>query len=152
MKSQLLAVTLIASVLVAALGALSIAEDEAEGYAVTCPVSGKEIDKEVKVDYKDGQVFFCCPGCPGPFKRDTAKFAAFANAQLVATGQYQAKACPITGKKINPETAVVVAGVKVAFCCNDCKGKVEKAEGPAKIELVFNDKAFEKGFEKPASE
>ena len=33
---------------------------------------------------------------------------------------------------------------KVYFCCDNCKGKVEKAKDDEKLELVFSDKAFEK--------
>lgn len=35
-----------------------------------CPVSGKPIDKEQYVDYKDKRVYFCCPHCPEAFKKD----------------------------------------------------------------------------------
>ncbi|MCC6475234.1 MAG: hypothetical protein IT514_15985 [Burkholderiales bacterium] len=129
------------------------AEDKADPLAgLKCPVSGKKINPEAKVAYKEGHVYFCCEGCPNAFKENTAKFAAKANHQLVASGQYSAKACPIAGKKINPETAIDVAGVKVAFCCNGCKGKATKVEGDDQIALLFSDQAFEKGFEKAKSE
>ncbi len=26
-------------------------------------------------DYKGRRYFFCCPGCPGPFKKDSGKYA-----------------------------------------------------------------------------
>jgi hypothetical protein len=55
--------------------------------------------------------------------------------------------CPITGKDLNPATVIDVGGVKVAFCCNNCKGKVSKAEGDEQLNLVFGDDAFKKGFE-----
>lgn len=127
------------------------AEDKADSLSgVTCPVSGKKINPEATADYKDGKVYFCCPGCPGAFAGNTTKFATKANHQLVATGQYVEKACPLAGKKLNPETAVDVGGVEVSFCCNGCKGKVEKAEGDAKLDLVFADAPFAKGFEKKA--
>jgi hypothetical protein len=129
------------------------AEDKADPLAaLKCPVSGKKINPEAKVAYKDGSVYLCCQNCPKAFEANTAKFAAKANHQLVASGQYTAKACPIAGRKINPETAIDVAGVKVAFCCNNCKGKAEKAEGDAQVDLIFNDVAFAKGFEKAKAE
>ena len=129
------------------------AEDKADPLAgLKCPVSGKAINPEAKVAYKDGNVYLCCNNCPKPFAANTAKFAAKANHQLVASGQYVEKACPFSGEKLNAETAVDVAGVKVAFCCEKCQGKVEKAEGDAQIDLVFNDAAFAKGFEKAAAE
>jgi hypothetical protein len=72
-----------------------------------------------------------------------------ANHQLAATKQYEQKTCPFSGGKLNPEIAVELAGTKIAFCCNNCKSKVEAAEDDeAKLELVFSDKAFTKGFKK----
>lgn len=125
------------------------AEDKADPLAaLKCPVSGKKINPEAKVAYRDGHVYLCCQGCPKAFEADTAKFATKANAQLVASGQYTEKACPLSGNKLNPETAIEVGGAKVAFCCNNCKGKVEKATPEEALEIVFSDKAFEKGFEK----
>ena len=121
------------------------AKDEAE-CKPKCPVSGKDADKAVAVDYKGGQVFLCCQGCPGAFKKDTAKYAAKANHQLVLTGQAKQSGCPFSGGKCDPETAIEVAGTKVSFCCNGCKGKATKVEGDAQVALLFGDKAFEKGF------
>lgn len=113
----------------------------------TCPISGKPINKSVAVDYKGGKVFLCCPGCTGAFKKNTAKYAAKANLQLVATGQAKQAKCPLSGNGCNPDTATDVAGVKVCFCCGGCKGKVAKTSGDEQIELVFGDKAFAKGFQ-----
>ena len=115
---------------------------------IKCPVSGKPIDKEIAADYKDAKVYFCCPGCPGPFEKDAAKFAAKANHQLVATKQYQQKACPISGHSVDKDVTAKVDGVKVAFCCPDCQGKVEKAKDPEKLALLFAEKPFKQGFEK----
>ena len=117
-----------------------------EKLAGKCPVSGKDIVKDASVDYKGAKVYFCCPGCPDAFKADTAKFAAKANQQLVQTKQATQEKCPLSGGKLNPDTAVKVGEVSVTFCCNMCKGKVEKAEGDAQRDLVFSDTAFEKGF------
>jgi YHS domain-containing protein len=151
MKARLFVAALAVAGLI--VGASLNGEDKADPLAgVKCPVSGKKINPEAKVEYKEGHVYFCCEGCPAAFKEDTAKFATKANHQLVATGQYTEKVCPITGNKLNAETAIDLGGAKVAFCCNNCKGKVEKAEGDAKLELVFSDKAFEKGFEKAKAE
>ena len=121
------------------------AADEKEFKAI-CPVSGKAALKDKSVDYKGGKVYFCCGGCPDAFKADTAKFAAKANQQLYATGQAKLEKCPLSGGKLNTETKIDVAGTPVCFCCNNCKGKVEKASGDEQLNLVFSDKAFEKGF------
>jgi hypothetical protein len=123
------------------------AEDKEEKYQAKCPVSGKDAIDTVAVAYKDAKVYFCCPGCPGAFEKDTAKYAAKANQQLVGTKQAVAVKCPIAGRPINAATAIDVQGVKVAFCCNNCKGKAAKASGDEQLELVFGDAAFKKGFE-----
>ena len=112
---------------------------------VKCVVNPKANAKEANaVDYKGGKVFFCCQNCPKAFEKDTAKFAASANHQLVATGQAKQVKCPFSGGPINEETAIDVKGVKVAFCCEKCQGKAK--ESTEQVELIFNDKAFEKGF------
>lgn len=125
---------------------LAAAEKKAESKA-TCPVSGKAADESTTVEYKGAKVHLCCPGCVEPFKKDTAKFAAKANHQLVVTKQAKLVKCPLSGGKLNPETAIEVAGVKVCFCCNNCKGKVAKASADEQVQLVFGDEAFAKGFE-----
>ncbi len=111
-----------------------------------CPVSGKAADMAVAVDYNGGKVYMCCPGCPGVFKKDTAKFAAKANQQLVVTGQAEQVGCPLSGGKVNADTTVELCGVKVGFCCNGCKGKATKAEGDVQLAMLFGEKAFKKGF------
>ncbi|TWU22500.1 YHS domain protein [Novipirellula galeiformis] len=117
---------------------------------VKCVIAPKPADASKSADYKDAKVYFCCNGCAGKFAKDTEKFATKANHQLVATKQYEQKACPISGRDLNPETATEVNDVKVTFCCNGCKGKVEKAEGDAKVNLVFGEKSFAKAFKKTA--
>jgi YHS domain-containing protein len=115
---------------------------------IKCPVSGaqaKDIAGSSR-DYKGAKVYFCCDNCPRAFDKDTAKFATKANKQLVDTKQAEEVKCPLSGQDLNPDTAIEVAGTKVCFCCNMCKGKVEKAKGDEQLDLVFGDKAFEKGF------
>lgn len=120
---------------------------------VKCVVAPRAAKADKSADYKDGKVYFCCGNCAGKFAKDSKPFAVKANHQLVATKQYEQKVCPFSGGPLNPETAVKLAGTKVAFCCENCQGKVEKAEDDeAKLKMVFNDKAFEKGFAKAKSE
>lgn len=95
-------------------------------------------------DYKGGKIFFCCSGCCGKF--DAEKNAVAANRQLVATKQYKQTSCPFSGAVCNAEQKTSVDGVEVCFCCAACKTKVEKAESPAKADLVFSNKAFEKAY------
>ncbi|MCA9267999.1 MAG: hypothetical protein KDA41_05985 [Planctomycetales bacterium] len=115
---------------------------------VTCPLSGKAVKADAKAAYKDGEVYFCCENCPKAFAANTAKFASKANMQLVSTGQYKQKACPLTGRDLNPEMTVDVGSSKVTLCCGGCKGKASKLEGDALVDCLFNDKSFEKGFAK----
>jgi YHS domain-containing protein len=125
------------------------AEDAPE---LKCPVSGHPASKEHAAEHNGGKVYFCCENCPKAFAANTKKFAAKANAQMVQDGQFKQVKCPLEGKPVNPAAVVEVAGVKVAFCCAGCKSKVAKAKGARQINLVFNDKAFEKGFEKVAAD
>lgn len=115
---------------------------------VKCVVAPRDAKPNQSAEYKDGNVYFCCGNCAGKFAKDSKAFATKANHQLVATKQYKQKACPLSGGDLNPETAIKVAGTKVAFCCNNCKGKVEAAEGEKQLEMVYADKAFEKAFKK----
>ncbi|HAL14604.1 MAG TPA: hypothetical protein DCP67_12390 [Planctomycetaceae bacterium] len=136
-------------ILIASVALVQAADEKAKKVELKCVVSGKAIDKTKTVDYKGGKVYFCCGGCPGAFKKDTAKFANKANHQLVASGQFIQKNCPFAGKPANATKTVEVSGVKVAFCCGGCQGKASKADD--KVALVFNDAAFKKGFAlKPA--
>lgn len=114
--------------------------------AAKCPVMGEAIDKSVSINYKGGRLYFCCQDCVGKFKKDTAKYAAKANVQLVLTGQAKQSACPFTGKKLDPSTEIKVGDVAVAFCCNACKGKATAAADDQRLEMVFGDKAFDKAF------
>jgi YHS domain-containing protein len=118
----------------------------AEEFKAKCPVSGAAAKKESSVDYKGGKVYFCCDGCPAKFTKDTAKYATKANQQLVVTGQAKQEKCPLTGNKLNPATVTEIGGVKVCFCCDNCKGKVAKASADEQVKMVFGDAAFAKAF------
>ncbi len=130
--------------------ALGFAADEKKA-DLKCPVSGKPALTEHAVDHNGGKVYFCCPNCPKAFEKDTAKFAEKANAQLVASGQAKQTKCPLTGRPLNAEQKVTVAGVEVQFCCMNCKGKVAKADEAEQAKLVFSDAAFKKGYEVKAA-
>ncbi|RLS50482.1 MAG: hypothetical protein DWH87_01925 [Planctomycetota bacterium] len=110
-----------------------------------CPVSGKACNPAKHADFAGGKVYFCCDNCAGAFKGDSAKFSAKAHQQMVSTGQLTQKCCPLSGGATKPETKLAVGDAEVTFCCNNCKGKVEKASDEEKVKLVFgSDKnAFE---------
>jgi len=132
-------------------GATVVAADvDLEG--VKCVVAPKAASEGKSAEYKEGKVYFCCGGCAGKFAKDTAKYAAKANHQLVATKQYEQKACPLSGQPTDASKSTKVAGKAVAFCCGNCLAKVEgAADEAAQIKLVFSDKAFGKGFAKKKS-
>lgn len=140
-----------AAVAVAVVSYSSVRADDAP--ELKCPVSGHAVaSKEHAVEHNGGKVYFCCDQCPAAFAANTKKFAAKANAQMVQDGQFKQVKCPLQGKPVNPQAVVEVAGVKVAFCCNGCKSAVAKARGARQVNMVFNDKAFKKGFEKVAAD
>ena len=142
-------VTSVLAVLLVAGATVIAAEVDLKG--VKCVVADKAANPEKSAKYKDGEVYFCCGGCQGKFAKDAKKYAVKANHQLVATKQYEQTKCPFSGGKLNPETAIKLAGTEVTFCCNNCKGKAEGAkDDAARLELVYNDKAFGKAFQKVA--
>ena len=143
MKSR---VWLVAAASLALCAATIYAADKIKLEGIKCPVSGKAAKDGTEVDYKGGKVFFCCEGCPKGFADNTAKFATKANHQLVATGQAKQIKCPLTGRDLNPDTAIKAGGASVVFCCNNCKGKAEKLAGDEQLTALFGDKAFEKAF------
>ena len=140
-------ITLVASLsLFAFVTSMVIAEDAKKEFKATCPVSKKAALEDKTGEYRGATVYFCCEKCPEAFKKDTKKFATRANMQLVQTGQAKEVKCPLTGKDLNTDTKIKVGDAEVCFCCNMCKGKVEKATGDEQLDLVYGDKAFDKGF------
>lgn len=125
-------------------GLTTVAADKVDLKDIKCPVSGRPAIEEQAEKYKEGHVYFCCPNCPKAFKENTEKFSTKANHQLAATGQYVAKACPLSGQKI----AVKVGdSPEIGFCCEKCEAKYKGASDEEKLTLVFADAAFKKGFE-----
>ena len=112
-----------------------------------CPVSGKGCNPEASADFAGGKVYFCCGNCAKAFSGDSAKFAAKAHQQMVSTGQLVQKGCPFSGAPVKEGTKISVGDAEVGFCCNNCKGKVEKAGADEQVTMVFG--SIEKGF-KPA--
>ncbi|MCH2210713.1 MAG: hypothetical protein MK110_05390 [Fuerstiella sp.] len=115
-------------------------------FSAKCPISGGKAKESQAADFKGGKVYFCCGKCKAAFEKDSSKHTAKAHAQLVATGQYEQKKCPLSGGPL--KTTSTVGGVEVKFCCGNCKKKVDEAEGADKFALVFSDRAFKKGFVK----
>ncbi len=144
-------------VLAAILVASSVANAQ-DLTGVKCILNGKKSAKaSASVDYQGGKVYFCCGNCVKAFKadmklKDKAKYTTKANHQLVVTGQFTQKGCPISGGAVDASKVAKIGGTKVAFCCGNCLGKVNSAQGlEVKAGLVFSKAAFAKGFEKKKS-
>src|SRR5258708_40323576 len=121
------------------------AAEEIKLDGVKCIVARKNPAKADKTrDYKDGKVYFCCDNCPMKFDKDAKTYTEKANAQLVQTAQAKQGKCPISGQDFNKEKELTVNGAKVNFCCDMCKGKVEKASDEDKLKLCFSDEAWKK--------
>ncbi len=121
---------------------------EAEKFSAKCLVAGKPDAKEDKfAEYKGAKVYFCCDNCKAKFTGDPAKFEVAANHQLVTTKQFHQTKCPLSGGKLDASKTVEVGGVKVAFCCEKCQGKVAGSSEAEQKELVFGKAGFEKAFE-----
>ncbi|MCR9293121.1 MAG: hypothetical protein NXI32_10410 [bacterium] len=119
---------------------------------VKCIMNPKAAAKaDHALDYKGGKVYFCCDNCPKGFEKKVKTdetVAAKGNHQLVATKQVKQAKCPFSGGDLNEETAIKVAGAKIAFCCENCQGKAEGMEGDKQVVALFGDEAFKKaGFE-----
>ena len=127
----------------AAVGIAATAPEDA-----TCPVSEKKCNAEKHVAFDGGQVYFYCATCQKAFEAQPSKFAAKAHHQMVSTGQFVQKSCPIGGRPVKVGTQVNIGGVEVGFCCNKCKAKVQSASAEQQITMVFGN--LEKGFT-PAS-
>ena len=123
-----------------------LAADSVDLKDIKCPLSGQPAKATAKAEHHDAAVYFCCPKCVAAFQKDPEKYTAKANHQLLATKQVKQVKCPKTGGPFKDATAIKVSGVKVAFCCKNCKGWAEKSSGDELIAKLFNAKAFKKGF------
>ena len=132
--------------LVGTLGLVQAGDKGQKGFKATCPVSGRAAKANCKTQHEGFTVHFCCGNCLKAFKKNPDKFAAATNLQLYQTGQIQLKACPLTGRKLNPATKVEFKGVHICFCCNGCKGRFLRASDQQKLKMVFGN--ISKGFKK----
>ncbi len=142
---------LVAGMALLAIATVSVVAAEIDLEGVKCIMNPKAAAKADKsLEYKGGEVFFCCNNCPKGFKKKLeAKdkmVMTKANHQLVATGQTTQEHCPFTGGPM--KTELTVDGATVKFCCNNCKGKAESMEGEKQLTALFGEEAWEKaGFE-----
>ncbi len=92
---------------------------------VTCPVTGKPVDKKVHVEHEGKKVYFCCGECVGKFQESPKKYMA----ALLNSHTCQTK-CPVMGGEIDPAVSTTLAsGLKVYFCCKGCDKKFHDHPG-----------------------
>lgn len=141
-----------------AAAALAVQDDaakEAEGPVVmnlypldSCPVSGMKLDSKgdaVVKEYDGREVRFCCDGCVAPFEKDTAKFMAKIDEQIIASqGRfYPMETCLVMDGEALMEDGefigqdVVVHNRLVRTCCKMCVAEVKK--NPAKYIAKLNE-------------
>jgi YHS domain-containing protein len=130
--------------------AVSVYAEKIDIAKVKCLVSGAAAKEDKTSEWKEGTVYFCCGNCQKKFNDDKKGFAAKANHQLISTSQVEQRACPFSGGELNAETAIEFKGAKIAFCCNNCKGKAEKMSDDDKLDKLFGEAAYDKAkFAKP---
>ena len=105
--------------------------------------------KSPSLDYKGGKIYFCCANCIPVFQKSPQRFAASANWQLVVTYQAWQSRCPLCGGELKSFNEVYVAGVQVLVCSTDCSRKLARASAAERMQLVFGDPAFARGFKMP---
>ena len=106
----------------------------------------RKVKKTKVVKYKGAKLYLCCGTCVKRMKKTPQKYEAKANHQVVYTGQFVQKACPISGKPLGEKSAVLkVGGVAVKFASTAHKDKVAKLKADKQIEAVFGKGAFKKG-------
>jgi YHS domain-containing protein len=106
---------------------------------ITCPVTGKPAKADQFAGFNGGKVYFCCGNCVNEFAKDTDKYAAQANLQLMQTGQIKPVACPFSGKPMVAVTAMDVDGSHGTFCCEHCTAKAVEAANAVQDNLSFAD-------------
>lgn len=149
-----LIITFATAVFTGFLPPMSMTATAQEIAGVKCIVDGdRNAEEQFKARHADGEVYFCCKECAATFAADKAKFQTQANHQLVVTQQYTQSACPIAGKAFNTQHTAKVAGVEIAFCCDNCQHQIESAgDLKTKAELIFGTKPFKRAFAKATTD
>jgi len=119
--------------MVVALGAAGFAVAVETKPQTVCPVMGGEIDKDLYVDHDGKRVYFCCPACVEPFKKDPATYLKkLADAGVtLEDAPVPQTVCPVMGGKITKTLFVDYNGKRIYACCAGCLPKIQK--DPAKF-------------------
>ncbi|MGE0133225.1 MAG: hypothetical protein AB7U82_34545 [Blastocatellales bacterium] len=121
----------------------------------TCPVTGEEIhNKDVKGEFFNRTVYFCCAGCLDEAKKSPAAYIKKTHAEQVAATKNLPKAeghhgdhhaqeskggeqkflgkgdgietCPVTGEAVNKNLKYEADGRTFYVCCEGCADTVKK--------------------------
>jgi len=142
MITRILSATMIAAVLSAV--PATAAHHETSNHAQTvCPISGKDIDKDVYVDHEGKRIYLCCPDCVEKATADAKKIVARLESEGIKLAKATVKQtlCPVMGGEINKELYSDHDGKRVYFCCAMCKPIFEK--DPAKYIKEMEAKGIE---------
>ena len=132
---------------------LSLPPSQVDLTGIKCVVEGERAAiQSAAADYKNGKVYLSSDHCADAFKKDAeepddAKFAIKANHQLVLTGQYVQKGCPITGEAVDENLSMTLGAVKIGFSSAASQAKIDQLETfEEKATLLFSDAAFDIAF------
>lgn len=121
----------------------------------TCPVTGEEIhNKDVKGEFFNRTVYFCCAGCMAEAKKNPAAYIKKTHTEQVAATKNLPKAedhhgdhhaqeskageqkflgkgdgietCPVTGEAVNKNLKYEADGRTFYVCCEGCADTVKK--------------------------
>lgn len=72
------------------------------------------------------EVKFCCAGCTGGFKKDTAASFAKLDALMVADQKrfYPTRKCIVSGEPIDEAKDMIIGNRLFRVCCGSCKNKI----------------------------
>ncbi|MAG59081.1 MAG: hypothetical protein CMJ83_22570 [Planctomycetes bacterium] len=106
-----------------------------------CPVMGKAVNKRWAYEVDGQRIYTCCRKCWKAVKAEPKKHLAKAYPQdKVKT--IKVDKCPISGKEIKGDKAVVWQGHKVPVCCDRC-AKAFLKEPNKRLALTLNKKLKE---------
>ena len=142
------------ALVIGSLGPLSASAEEKKDVLddLKCFIMTKRTVKGKKVyDYKGAKLYLCCGACVSRMKRTPEKYEAKANHQIVQTGQFTQKACPLSGDAVTDSSpSLKIGGVAVKFSKAEHKDKVAKLEADKQLDTVFGKDGFKKGKFEPA--
>ena len=104
-------------------------------------VKGKKV-----VKHKGADLYLCCAACVKRFGKTPEKYESFANHQVVLTGQFVQKSCPVSGEAVNDGSPkLAINGVDVLFSSDEHKDKISQLKGDEQLKAVFGAAGFKSG-------